>query len=603
MIKNVFYNLQQLLGSDFVLYYLGKDESLTREEKDLYAKKTIGVFYARGDYLPLRDTKGLEATGALVLEIPLGKDEDKLQVALSAFERLVDNTNGKILYEGDGYNYVFKWQFPVPVSNVDNTYGARRQLYQLNFSLVISKGLLSANEVSIKIDRQNLEGITFWNENSIIQTQELTNINQFGTRSSGLTRTYVLKVQGLVKDISLWDKLIQDYYDESDEEYYVEATFGQEKTKSFLGIISNITRTGQVGNYQVYELVFVQAAAGVIDIVFDANGGEWEDIDKYSLTYSANGGSGTTTDPNSPYNAGATAVIVASNFNRTGYNFIKWNTEQDGSGTDYAPDDEVEMTDNLVLYAQWAEMGVFTVSYSANGGSTSIVDANQYVEGATVTAIFTPTPTKGGSEFIGWADSATTEPDYTVDGVKTFIITGNKTLYAIWRTVNTITISFTSTKIIATASEAVKSNINIGVIYLLEGEEHVDPISILEEETEGEFEVEDVEEIIFALALPKYDDYFYYKATVGEIIYKSVSYNSNGGEGTMQSQSVLSGSSVTLRTNTFTKAGEYFMGWATSAGGSATYNDGATLQNITENITLYAVWGYQVIFDANGGQL
>jgi len=364
MIKNVFYNLQQLLGSDFVLYYLGKDESLTREEKDLYAKKTIGVFYVRGDYLPLRDTKGLEATGALVLEIPLGQNEDKLQVALSAFERLVENTNGKILYEGEGYNYVFKWQFPVPVSNVDNTYGARRQAYQLNFSLVISNGLLAANEVSIKVDGEDLEGITFWNENSIIQTQEQTNINEFGTRSEGLTRTYVLKVQGLVKDISLWERLIQDAYDENDYEYYVEATFGQGKVKSFLAVISNITRTGQVGSFQAYELVFVLAAqSGYLDLVFDGNGGEWEVIERFSKTYNANGGSGITTDPNSPYDEGATAVILSNNFTRTNYNFIKWNTAQNGSGTDYMPDDEVEMTDNLVLYAQWVQIGTFTVSF------------------------------------------------------------------------------------------------------------------------------------------------------------------------------------------------------------------------------------------------
>lgn len=603
MIKNVFYNLQQILGSDFVLFYLGKSNDLTREEKNLYEKKTIGVFYARGDYLPFKDTKGLEANGSLVLEIPLGKDEDGLQAALKAFERLVDNTNGEIFHEGQGYNYVFKWQFPVPIGNVENTYGAKRQPYQLNFSLIISNGLLAANEVSVKVDGEDLEGITFWSENSLIQTQEVTTINEFGTRSEGLTRTYVLKLQGLVKDISLWEKLIQEAYDESDNEHYVETTFGQNKSKNFLAVTSNITRTGQVGNFQAYELVFVQSARTVFDLIFNANGGEWEEVDRYSVTYNANGGFGTTTDPDSPYEEGATAVIVANSFTRANYNFVKWNTAQDGSGTDYFPDDEVEITDNLVLYAQWAQIGTLTVSYSANGGDTSIVDSNQYESGSTVTVIFIPKPTKSNSEFIGWATSIKDNPDYAQGGTKTFAITSNVTLYAVWRTVNTITVTFTSEKIIAIASESVTSDLSIGVSYSINGEDDVTVINIDEGETEGEVEIAGVEDILGLSVIPNYDDNYYYKAVSGEITYKTVTYNSNGGTGTMQPQSVPSGSSITLRPNTFTKEGEYFMGWAISDGGTVVYNDSVTISNITESITLYAVWGYQIVFNGNGGQL
>ena len=602
MIKNVFYNIQQLLGSDFVLFYLGRDESLTREEKRLYEKKVIGVFYAQGEYLPLKDTKGLEGTGALVLEIPLGKNETVLQTALYAFERLVDNTNGEILHEGQGYNYVFKWQYPTRVGNVDNTYGGRRQLYQLNFNLIISSGLLTANEVSVRIDGENLEGVTTWNENSIIQTQEETNINRFGTRSEALTRTYVLKLQGLVKDISLWERLIQDAYDELDKEYYVEIVFGQDKSKSFLAVLSNITRTGQVGNYQVYELVFVQSATEIFNLVFDANGGEWEHIERYSITYNANGGSGTTTDPNSPYVAGATAVVISNNFTRENYYFTGWDIAQDGSGTNYYPNDEIIMNGNIVLYAQWAELGTIRVTYSGNGGSTSITDPNQYASGATVTVIFNPEPLKSGNKFIGWATSIATEPEYTVDGAKTFEITSAVTLYAVWRPINTITISFDSTKIFATASEAVTSEIQIGIFYIKGGQEIGNPITILEDGTTGEFAETGVEGLTMAIPAPKYDDNYYYNAVISEAAIRTITYNANGGSGTMAPQSVLTGGSAVLRTNTFAKTDEYFIGWANTPSGSVAYDDGATISNITENITLYAIWGYQITFNGNGGQ-
>jgi uncharacterized repeat protein (TIGR02543 family) len=491
----------------------------------------------------------------------------------------------------------------VPIGDVDNTYGANRQPYQLNFSLIISNGLLAANEVSVKVDGEDLEGITFWSENSLIQTQEVTTINEFGTRSKGLTRTYVLKLQGLVKDISLWERLIQDAYDESDNDYFVEATFGQNKSKNFLAVISNITRTGQVGNFQAYELVFVQATqSGYFDLIFDGNGGEWEVIERFSITYNANGGNGITTDPNSPYDEGATAVIMSNNFTRINYNFVKWNTAQDGSGTDYMPDDEVEMIDNLVLYAQWSQIGTLTVSYSPNGGTTTISDTNQYSSGATVTVIFSPKPTKSNSEFIGWATSIKDNPDYTQDGTQTFIITDNITLYAVWRTVNTITVTFTSEKIIATANEAVASNVALGIVYILGGEQEAIGMSILAGETTKEVAVAGVESIATAITTTKYDDEYYYNPVIGESVYKTVTYNSNGGTGTMQSQSVPSGSNVTLRTNTFTKEGEWFMGWATSASGTATYDDNAIISNLTENITLYAIWGYQIVFNGNGGQ-
>ena len=84
----------------------------------------------------------------------------------------------------------------------------------------------------------------------------------------------------------------------------------------------------------------------------------------------------------------------------------------------------------------------------------------------------------------------------------------------------------------------------------------------------------------------------------------TVSFDANGGSGSMDAVSVLRGSSYPLPICGFTApAGKQFAGWARSA-------DGAVLTgsiHITADMTLYAIWEeipaaeFVIIFDANGG--
>lgn len=76
-------------------------------------------------------------------------------------------------------------------------------------------------------------------------------------------------------------------------------------------------------------------------------------VPTYTVTYDANGGSGTMTDKNSPYAYGAAATVLTNGFTRSRYTFTGWNTKADGSGTSYAEGDPIKMLRNVVLYAQW----------------------------------------------------------------------------------------------------------------------------------------------------------------------------------------------------------------------------------------------------------
>jgi uncharacterized repeat protein (TIGR02543 family) len=80
-----------------------------------------------------------------------------------------------------------------------------------------------------------------------------------------------------------------------------------------------------------------------------------------------------------------------------------------------------------------------------------------------------------------------------------------------------------------------------------------------------------------------------------------VTFNANGGAGSMTAQSVRG--TAAIKSNTFTRAGYTFAGWATSQNGSVAYANGALISP-TGAVTLYAKWtaiSYTVTFNANGG--
>ena len=90
-----------------------------------------------------------------------------------------------------------------------------------------------------------------------------------------------------------------------------------------------------------------------------------------------------------------------------------------------------------------------------------------------------------------------------------------------------------------------------------------------------------------------------------------ITYNSNGGTGTMAASIYNKNTTNTLRKNTFTKGGYTFKGWSTTNNGEVEYQDQNTATNLTQNQndqnkTLYAVWKpntYTVKYYPNGGTL
>ena len=150
----------------------------------------------------------------------------------------------------------------------------------------------------------------------------------------------------------------------------------------------------------------------------------------YSVIYAGNGNDGPST-ASSSHTYNQEKALALNEFTKTGYNFVGWNTKQDGTGTPYADGQIVknlsaEQGGNFKLYAQWATNS-FDLTYDANGGTGGTGPiATEY--GATLTA---PTVTREGYTFMGWnPEVAATMPaadtTYTAQWkAKTYNITFN----------------------------------------------------------------------------------------------------------------------------------------------------------------------------------
>jgi uncharacterized repeat protein (TIGR02543 family) len=70
----------------------------------------------------------------------------------------------------------------------------------------------------------------------------------------------------------------------------------------------------------------------------------------------------------------------------------------------------------------------------------------------------------------------------------------------------------------------------------------------------------------------------------------TLSFDANGGSGSMDSVTVAEGATVTLSANTFARTHYVFAGWATAAEGSVVYSDGGSYTMGATDVILYAVW-------------
>ena len=234
----------------------------------------------------------------------------------------------------------------------------------------------------------------------------------------------------------------------------------------------------------------------------------------------------------------------------------------------------------------------YTVSFNANGGTGTMADVTGVAAGAyTLPANGFTAP--AGKQFKGWATSATGE----VIATATYNVTGNVTFYAIWENipVTTYTVSFNANG--GTGTMAAVTGVTAGE-YTLPANGFTAPAG---KQFKG-WATSATGEVIATATYNVTGNVTFYAIWENiPVTTYTVSFNANGGTGTMADVTGVAAGEYTLPANGFTApAGKQFKGWATSATGeviaTATYN-------VTGNVTFYAIWEniYTITFGANGG--
>ena len=134
---------------------------------------------------------------------------------------------------------------------------------------------------------------------------------------------------------------------------------------------------------------------------------------------------------------GQKITVDENKFEADAYEFISWNTEPDGTGTTYVPNDVFSMPDeDIVLYAQWNKIGVETV-YNGNGGETPEGEKEiSKVFGLDEFIVISDNPFEyHGYEFLGWSTTPDGEVEYHPKDM--YLGTTDITLYAVWLEIDT----------------------------------------------------------------------------------------------------------------------------------------------------------------------
>ena len=121
---------------------------------------------------------------------------------------------------------------------------------------------------------------------------------------------------------------------------------------------------------------------------------------KYTVTFNANGGSGSMDGFVVTYGVTGHTVPVCA-YSRPGYTFDGWNTRQDGSGSSYEVGADLSaITENLTLFAQW-KANTYLVRFAPGEGGSGTMEDQSFVYGASQ-ALNANQFTREGYEFVGW---------------------------------------------------------------------------------------------------------------------------------------------------------------------------------------------------------
>ena len=378
---------------------------------------------------------------------------------------------------------------------------------------------------------------------------------------------------------------------------------------------------------------------------------------KSTVSYDANGGTGDV--PASSVVVPGTIVTVAAKpvgLSKDGCTFSGWNTSPNGRGTQYAVGSSLTADNDVTLYAVWK----CTVTYSDNGktGGTAPNPVECY-SGDILDIVGKGTMVSGSLSFGGWNTRSNYSGDTYSEGSK-MTVTGDITLYPMWGHIVTFHMQGIDDDIeqfVTDGGKAVKPEMNyedysfkawydnagltgepydfntsitadkdlyakwIVTVYFICNDKSDSPDE-RQEFTYNTTEAIDNAQITLNAntnvtgwnTRADYSGTYYPKEsltpTTNMALYAvwkyHVTYYANGGRGDVPVDSndypldktgsaIVEGKPAGLNRN-----GCSFFKWNTKADGSGTPFEADDPVPVTDNITLYAIWNCDVMYNANG---
>ena len=325
---------------------------------------------------------------------------------------------------------------------------------------------------------------------------------------------------------------------------------------------------------------------------------KWTPLPALTITFNANGGSGTVPPPMTTTSDAFIVLPVQGNLTKTGYSFAGWNTQANGLGTTYAAGSSQKFSATTTLYAKWA-LSTLTITFNANGGTGTVPTAKTTTSDSTVTMPDQGNLTRTGYTFAGWGTKV--DGDGGIYGPGTSLrFTASTTMYAIW---TPVTINFSINGGTGTAPAAKTATSASMVTLPTQGNLARTGYTFggWNTSTDG--------------SGTTYTAGSSYKFTASTWLYAkwnplptvTISFNANGGTGvTPTAISTTSDTSVTLPTQgSLVRTGYTFGGWNTQASGSGTTYQPGSAQKFSATTTLYAKWTalptVTISFNLNGG--
>ena len=301
-------------------------------------------------------------------------------------------------------------------------------------------------------------------------------------------------------------------------------------------------------------------------------------INSYAVTANKNiSAAGTVLGGGSKNYTSSVTLTAETN---AGYTWLGWYDESDtkvseGTSLSYT---FTMPADNKTYEARWITCPVTLEKNIDEAGTVSGIERTILGASTTITAV-----SNAGYTWLGWYDESDTKISEGTSLSYTFTMPSENVTYkAKWGDYNIIlteNISAAGTvdgagKYVAETERTITATTNAGYTWLGWYDE-------------SDTKVSASTSLTYTFNMPAEDKTFEarWKANEG-----TVSFDANGGEGTMTSADISTGD--TLPKNAFTKTDYFFVGWAlTAEGGIEYFDEGAFI--VSENggnYTLYAVW-------------